>query len=520
MTTMTLYEWFATSVERHPDETALEVQGCSFTYRGLDALVGRLARTLLDVHGGRPGAVGLLASRSVTTYAGYLAILRAGAAVVPLNPAFPAARNLAMCESAGALLVVLDEEGAAQREAIEAGGRRTVVPLAPDGLDRLRGAAGPGPYRGVADDVAYILFTSGSTGTPKGVPIPHRNLDAYLARNIAWYEAGPGCRFSQTFDLTFDPSVFDMFTAWGSGSALVVPTRDDLISPAEYVGRHGITHWFSVPSIVSMARRLDALRPASMPSLRWSLFAGERFTFEQARAWADAAPNSAVENLYGPTELTVTCTRYRLPADREKWPVTRNDTVPIGRVHDHLEATLLDGGGRPAADGELCVRGVQRFPGYLDPGRNRGRFVAFDGVLGAVYDGTGPLAGHHWYRTGDRVASEDGELVHLGRIDDQVKIRGYRMEPGEIEAVLRRHPDVLDAVVVAVTADDGEVDLLAAYTGGPVPGSELAALVRGALPAYMAPAGFVHLGALPVNPNGKTDRERLAALLSADRPER
>ncbi|ACZ86435.1 AMP-binding protein [Streptosporangium roseum] len=509
---MTLYEWFARSAGRHPDAVALEVGGRSLTYRRLDELAGRLARRLTDARGARPEVVGLLASRSVVAYGGYLAALRLGAAVVPLSPSFPAARNLLMCAGAGVDLVVLDEEGGVQFEEVGAGGAGCAVRLTGEVADLPGDGLDPCPA--ISDEVAYVLFTSGSTGVPKGVPIPHRNLDGYLARHIAWYEAGPGSRFSQTFDLTFDPSVFDMFVAWGSGSALVVPSRHDLLAPAEYVSRNGITHWFSVPSIVSMARRLDALPPGSMPSLRWSLFAGEQLTLGHAGAWADAAPNSVIENLYGPTELTVTCTRYRLPADRGDWPETANGTVPIGTVHDHLDSIILDGDGRPADDGELCVGGVQRFPGYLDPRQNAGRFVALNDGRGVVYDGAEPLTGRHWYRTGDRVAGEGGHLVHLGRVDDQVKVRGYRIEPGEIEAALRRHADVLDVAVVPVTAGDGEVDLLAAYTGGPVPGGELAALVRRILPAHMTPSAFVNLRDLPLNPNGKTDRKRLADLLS------
>ncbi|WP_307937382.1 AMP-binding protein, partial [Salinispora arenicola] len=209
--------------------------------------------------------------------------------------------------------------------------------------------------------------------------------------------------------------------------------------------------------MISLAGRLRSLRPGSMPSLRWSLFAGEQLTLAQARAWADATPGSTLENLYGPTELTVTCTRYQLPADPARWPRTSNDTVPIGRVHPHLEGVLLAPDGTAGNEGELCIRGTQRFDGYLDPTQNHGRFVDHVGDRTTQVDRLpGP---QHWYRTGDRVRQENGELVHLGRIDDQVKIHGYRIELGEIESVLRRHPGLHEVVVLAVPARAGGVEL-------------------------------------------------------------
>src|SRR5262249_18187281 len=151
-------------------------------------------------------------------------------------------------------------------------------------------------------------------------------------------------------------------------------------------------------------------------------------TLDQARAWAAAAPASAVENLYGPTELTITCTAYRLPGDVERWPRTPNGTVPIGRPLPHPQAMVTAGG-------QLGVRGPQRFDGYLEPNDDEGRFV------------------DDWYRTGDRVAWHDGELVHLGRTDEQVKIGGHRIEPGEVECALREHPAVDEAAVLAIAGE-------------------------------------------------------------------
>jgi amino acid adenylation domain-containing protein len=496
---VTVYQWFSRSAERSPDAIALEVRGQALTYGRLSDVVERLAGELCRAVRGRPRAVGLLAARSLPAYAGYLAALRAGAAVVPLNPSFPPARNGQMCRAAGVDVVVVDDGGDARASGVLADTAAAAVRLTGDRVSALApGQPTPRPETG-PDDVAYTLFTSGSTGRPKGVPIRHRNVDAYLAYCLDRYRVGPGCRLSQTFDLTFDPSVFDMFVAWGGGATLVVPQPDEVLTPVRFVNDRGITHWFSVPSVISLARRMRMLSPGAMPGLRLSLFAGEQLTLDQARAWAASAPGSVVENLYGPTELTVTCTGYRLPADPRRWPVTGNGTVPIGTVHPHLDALLLAESGAPGnEDGELCLRGPQCFDGYLDPADDAGRFVEH--------------AGARYYRTGDRVRREDGELVHHGRLDDQVKLHGYRIELGEVEMVLRSHPGVQEAVVLALGEGSGTC-LEAVYTGRDELAAELTERCGQRLPGYMVPARIQHVTAMPTNANGKTDRRRIATLV-------
>ncbi|BCJ67429.1 amino acid adenylation domain-containing protein [Polymorphospora rubra] len=507
----TLYQRFAESAARHHDAPALRVAGHELRYAELLDRVERLATRLVTAHGRPPRTVGLCASRSLAAYVGYLATLRLAATVVPLGPAVPARRNRLVCASAGVDVLIVDDEGRAGGAELAADGRTVVELLETAGhawYDEP-GARWTGSYAGRPDDIAYTLFTSGSTGTPKGVPIRHRNLGTYLSQAVERYQVGPGSRLSQTFELTFDPSVFDMFVAWLSGATLVVAGPGDTLSPVRYVNDHQITHWFSVPSVISLARRLRMLRPGCLPSLRWSLFAGEQLTLTQARTWADAAPASTLENLYGPTELTVTCTGYRLPGTRDGWPRTSNGTVPIGRPYPHLDGVLLDADGTAGDDGELCIRGEQRFDGYLDPAQNAGRFARPDGTAT-----TGVVAAPEpadWYRTGDRCRWEDGELVHLGRIDDQVKIHGYRIELGEVESVLRQHPAVHEVVVLALPGDAGEVELTALYTSDGLDEATLAELVTQRLPAFMAPASYHHVEHFPVNGNGKIDRRRLAA---------
>lgn len=514
MTTLNLYDRFRDAVARNGEAIALEVGDLAVSYRQLQIAAERLAGRIQIAVGRPPTRVGLLTSRTLASYAGYLGTLSLGAAVVPLNPAAPADRNLSMIGSAQLDAVLIDESSGEHVAEIMARSVATVVDvsggraqlLLDDHAETEQVTGKPA----AADDIAYIVFTSGSTGTPKGVPVAHHNVTSYIDHVIQRYQFGPGARASQTFEISFDGSVIELFAAWCSGTTICVPGKSEVLTPVRYVNARRLTHWMSVPSVISFAHRLRALAPGSMPTLRWSLFGGEPLTIEQAKAWAAAAPHTNVENTYGPTELTCTCTGYTVPADRTRWPVTSNGSLPIGEIFPHLEHVLLDEDGKPGEDGELCVRGSQRFPGYLDAQHDIGRFMSLrDGVM-EPYDGSTPLTAAHWYRTGDRIRRENGELVHVGRIDDQIKIRGYRVELGEIELLLRRHPSVEEAVVVAVPAVDGEPDLHAVYTGLDVPAEELTALV-GALPAYMRPRAFHRRAGLPLNQNGKIDRRRLTA---------
>ncbi|MDT0343937.1 AMP-binding protein [Streptomyces litchfieldiae] len=504
-----LYDWFDRSVMAHPARTALEVEEHVLTYAELARVVRGLAGALVECHGGTaPRRVGLLAGRTLAAYAGYLAILCLGSTPVPLNVRFPPARNADIAAAAGLDLVISTD---AERAA-EVG--TTVYEASPGRLAEF--AHGPAPElpgsRATPDDFAYILFTSGSTGAPKGVPLQHRQVCAFLGHVIARYPAGPGARVSQVAELTFDPSVHDMFVAWGTGAALVVPSREEILAPVDFVNRRRLTHWFSVPSVISTALRLGELAPGDMPGLRWSLFSGEPLTWKQARAWQEAAPHSTVDNIYGPTEITG-CYEYRLGGDPGSWETTGNGTVPIGSPYPGTEYLILDPEGKPAQEGELLLRGVQRFPGYLDPAQNSGRFMTVDDDGAQVLRRPFEMTDEIWYRTGDRVLEEDGRHVHLGRLDHQVKIRGHRVEVGEIEELIRTHDGIREAVVVAGEGADGERELRAACTGAGADTEQVLARLRERLPDYMIPRSLVRFDELPLNFNGKIDRTILEQVL-------
>lgn len=275
----TLYEWFATTAEAYPDLTALEVDGERLTYRELRELAGALVGEILTACGGRaPRRVGLATRPGVGTYAGYLAVLRLGAAVVPLNSAFPAARMATIAENA-ALDLFLTGRGAPEGWSVTPVLHMTEERLTALRVDRVRDTVLTGVTDASAavpddDGLAYLLFTSGSTGTPKGVPVSHRNISAFLRYVIDRYELGPGCRMAQNIGLAFDPSVFELFGAWGSAATLVVPPAHELAKPARFVAREEITHWFSVPSVITMADRTGDSRPIPCPPCGGACSAG------------------------------------------------------------------------------------------------------------------------------------------------------------------------------------------------------------------------------------------------------
>ncbi len=463
-----LHGWFLRGLRRDPHAPALRIGAAAYTYQELHRHALALAGSL-----GSPRRVGLLASRSFQAYAGILAAGYAGATVVPLNPDFPADRTARMIDAA-ALDAVIIEPGVEIPEALAG------VPVVgvPDGPPLER------PRTPSSDDVAYILFTSGSTGRPKGVPVLHRNVDAYLRFVHERYRFTSSDVFSQTFDLTFDLAMFDMFTAWGCGGTLVCMPPQAFTTVPSFVAQHAITVWFSSPSVISLVRRLRALKPDAMPSLRYSLFCGEPLLRQDAEGWQAAAPGSVVENLYGPTELTISCSVHR-------WdPVTSpdlcvNDVVSIGTLHPGMSYVLVEG--------ELCVTGDQMFPGYLDPGDDEGRFLTHDG--------------RRFYRTGDLARrQDDGGLAYLGRADHQVKIHGVRVELAEVEWGLRRLGGVTDAVAVA---SNGE--LHAFYLGRQRPDAELIEELGEFFPRYLIPLRYQHLESFPLNANRKIDRPALAA---------
>ena len=522
----TLHAGFIASAARWPGRPALLLGAERWTYAELDAAARRLATGLLTVSRTAPKRVGILARRSWASYAGVLGALLAGAAYVPLNPMLPAARLRAIVDHAQLDAIVCEGLHLPLLRAL-LDGRRAPPPVLL--ADAKRGAAAAPqqvtmldqqdlraaaplrvPLQVTPDDAAYLLFTSGSTGAPKGVPISHANAASFLAFNLARYAIEPDDILSQTFEQSFDLSVFDMFMAWSAGAGLCGFTLSEMLAPLAVIQSRGITVWFSVPSLIAMQLRLGLLVPGSLPTLRLSLFCGEPLVREHAQAWQQAACLSVVENLYGPTELTIACAAHRWdPASSPDLCV--NGIVPIGRVYPMLSYRIVDDELKPVARGEcgeLCVAGPQTFAGYWrNPEATAAAF--FD-----IATGDGPPA--RFYRTGDIVRALDGgDLVFIGRRDHQVKLSGYRVELGEIEAALRAQPGVVEAAALAWPPGSIPAEkIISAVSGNALNGDALRSRLLEVLPAYMVPSRIHLVEAMPRTSSGKLDRRTLSEVLA------
>ncbi len=488
----TVPELFAEQASRTPDATAVVADGTSLTYAELDARANRLAHRLI-AFGVRPEQrVGLLLRRSADLVVAVLAVVKAGGAYLPLDGRAPVERMRLVLEQAGAAVLLTDPHW--EDTAREAHGGHVVVL---DG-DTDGGQADRPLPAGHADGLAYVEFTSGSTGTPKGVAVRHRDVVA-LALDSRF--DGPAHRTVLVHSpLAFDASTYELWVPLLRGGRVVVAPPEDLDAAVlrDLITTHGVTAlWLTA----GLFRVLAQDSPDCLAGVAEVWTGGDVVPAAAVRRVMAACPGLVVVDGYGPTETTTFATTHRMT---DHVP----DTVPIGTPLDGMSAYVLDDRLRPVpvgVPGELHLAGAGLARGYLDrPGLTASRFVACPfGV-----------PGERMYRTGDVVRwLPNGVLEFAGRVDDQVKLRGFRIEPGEVEAVLGRHPDV-GGLVVVVREDALGGKQLVAYLVPADPGrapeqADLAAFAGRSLPDYMVPSVFVVLDALPLSTNGKVDRAAL-----------
>ncbi|RIU05460.1 amino acid adenylation domain-containing protein [Mycobacteroides abscessus] len=476
---------FAVQVERAPETVALVCRDRSWTYRELDQITNRIAH-LLAGNGAGPGeVVGLLVPRSGEAIIGLLAILKTGAAYLPIDPAHPDERIKFMVSDAGPVAVLTTADLGSRFEGLDV----SVIEIDDPLIDGQPSSALPTPE---PDDLAYMTYTSGTTGVPKAVAVTHHNVTQLVDAVRADLPARPGEVWSQWHSLVFDVSVWEIWGALLHGGRLVVVPESVASSPDDL---HELLISEKVSVLCQTPSAAGMLSPERLESTTL-IVAGEACPPELVDRWATSG--RTMINAYGPTEATI----YAAMSG----PLTPGSGVaPIGSPVPGAALFVLDKWLRPAPEGvvgELYVAGNGVAPGYAHrSGLTASRFLA------CPFGGPGS----RMYRTGDLVQwGEDGQLQYLGRADEQVKIRGYRIELGEIQAALSRLDGVEQAVVIAREDRPGDKRLVGYIMGTADPVEARNALAE-RLPAYMVPAAVVVLDALPLTVNGKLDKRALPA---------
>ncbi|WP_378730241.1 amino acid adenylation domain-containing protein [Nocardia brasiliensis] len=510
----TLVGLFEDRVRLAPDSVAVVSGAAKLSYRELDTLADRVARTLI-AHGAGPDSVVAVAlPRSAELIVAILAVLKAGGAYLPIDPGYPAER-LAFILHDAAPIAVLTDVGTSKTLPHH---RVPLILIEQADVERHEVARPAAPLPG---NLAYLIYTSGSTGTPKGVAVTHRNVASLFLSTAPWCEFDADDVWAWCHSQAFDFSVWEIWGALLHGGRVIVVPWDVVRTPAQLwdlVVGDGVTILNQTPSAFHALAEARSVSGTTDSALRMVIFGGEALQHAHLQPWysVGGAGGPALVNMYGITETTVHVTKLGL---REAHGA-RGES-PIGTPLGNMRVFVLDSWLAPVpvgVAGELYVAGAQLARGYHGrPGLTAARFVAdpFDPTGGRLY------------RTGDVVRwTSAGVLEFVGRADDQVKIRGFRVEPGEVESVLTRHPSVSQAVVLARDTETGGDKQLIGYvvadrsgsidgngrTGAPaLDGGQVRRFAAERLPEFLVPTVVMVIDSVPLTPNGKLDRAALPA---------
>lgn len=519
--------WFIKSCQKFPQRPAVEVNHVPMTYRELGLLASKIAGQIQKQEA-TSSPIGLLTYRSFASYAGILSIMYAKNIYLPLNPHFPLSRTRKMIDMVGCRVLIVGGECRDYFLKLLPAISHPMTFIFPDtaGLgdiisdydhkfifsDAIADAAQFGEINDIDQDaIAYFVFTSGSTGEPKIVQQSNLNVITYLDYVSKRYQLDEHDRVSQTFELTFDNSIHDMFICWKYGACLYCVPRNHVMMPAGFIKDKQLTVWYSVPSIGLNMLKLNRLKEGSLPSLRYTLFCGEALPKNLAQTWAKAANNSTIENYYGITETTHQVSVYQWD-DETSADECLNDIVSIGKIFDNLKYCILDehknevGRGEP---GELYVCGPQITKGYFnDPQRTQAAYVTI------AHRGSDV-----WFKTGDLVKERDnGNLNYLGRLDNQVQILGNRVELQEVDSILKKASNSEMVVSLAWPVKNGIAEKIVAFIAESEDRdrAKVLAYCQKTLPPYMIPREIFFIDKIPLNDNGKFDKQQLIQMLESN----
>lgn len=509
-----LEEFFEISVKNTPDTLAVDDQGERFSYVFLEERANRVARILLEVGCGSNERVCIFTGKNIHAYSGVLGTLKSGACWVPLGENFPEERLEYLISSVTPKVIIVEAHTLEKAMRIRSTLRANFAVLllggtAPSPVIDEDAIASREPSRPVLDqrspeDLAYIIFTSGSTGSPKGVMVYHRNIVHFLRLCFDYFQLKPHSRFAHHSELTFDPSLFDLFYCWGTGGTLIPFNRRRYrINPGLFVKETGVNVWFSVPSAIGMMHKAGQIGTPDLDSIKHLILTGEAVDPKLVNLWRREYPECKIYNVYGTTETAIISHWHRFDEDLD--PAR---PAPVGKPLPGVGIFLMDGDQLVTRGevGECVVYGSQISPGYwCNEAENVTRFVR---------NPLNPVLPQMVFRTGDLLRQRaDGIYEYVGRTDSQVKILGHRIELREVESAIMLYPGIEETIVVDVKESRTikEPHLVAFIVAEEnVSAKDIRAFLSKKLPQYMVPLAIRQIqGPLPRNAHHKIDRSIL-----------
>ena len=486
-----------------------------YTYNNLSITSTKIAHTILHINNEKQPVI-IVGSKSFYTHAAICGIIIAGSYYTPLNETFPLERNISIIKLSKAKILLLDYTDFSCYEDIlnNIDGYSIICPE--KHYDYLS-AKFPNhtfyadkvydnSFLNVSkNDPVYMLFTSGSTGVPKGIKISHENLLNYCTVSKKRNSVDSTSKLLQMHDITFDYSVHNLFLSFLYGACLHVINKNTKINPFKYLNEHKITHAAFVPSSLIIMKKMRLLKEGSLPFLKYICFCGETLPFDNALLIAKAAPNAKLENIYGPTEATVACTYFEFNKDTVELP-EYTGSMPIGTAYEGMDVELYNNRLQKITDnsiGQIVLSGKQLADGYVNNDeQTKQKFIMINNKL--------------HYLTGDIGKIVNGALVFLGRNDAQVQIKGYRVELYEIENAISKIENIVSNAVIPTPVNSITYENLTAFItvkDDNIDTYQIKSILSQTLPDYMVPNTYIVLDNMPLNSNGKIDRNQLKNML-------
>lgn len=493
-----------------PHHIAIVEGDRKLSYQDWERESSRIAEILCKYHVQRGDRIGLYYSNGIDAYISMMAILKAGACYVPLNPEFPKQRLSHIAAHAG-LKAVIGNQSDVDFDEVATNLNSPLLLHYHNLKFKIIKGKKPCPFTsfpdGIEEDLAYIMYTSGTTGQPKGVMLMHKNIKTFLRWAIPFYKTHQEDHISNHSRLSFDLSVFDIFISLWSGATLYPITQaGDLMFPGSFIEKNKISICLFVPSVLGMMIKGNQLQQLQLSSLRHLLVCGEALNPNYAEQWLEYHPTTPLWNIYGPTEATIACTYHQV----SKNDVKLEGGIPIGKAMSDTEILIWSEKEQKVCSenetGELMICGSQLGGGYwqqtdltqqvFKPHLHRGHY------------------GAKMYASGDLAKFDSNGILHyIGRKDQQIQWLGYRVELTEIEALIAKHEHIVEVSVVHIDSDSPR--LIAAIVVAPsFEKDNLITYIKKSLPDYMIPREVITFEALPKNDNGKIDRKRIINLLT------